>query len=466
MWPRSTEVFPALDVAIENVSPRSRLFALPPAELGTDRVEGLISYITRLARAHAVRPRSLIRREFVKACRSPEQLRCSARHSRDVRTMDGLGPYAEIFAALTAELTTVPAVRHLTLLPLADLLPRTSAGVIASRSRWCPDCLAEMTAAGGEVWRPLLWSLDLYQFCHQHRRPLVAHCGTCGKVQPFLPLLPELGHCPYCKAPLSGNHRDPTDPEPTEIDISVAGLLADLVAHLPELDGIATRARFVGFLKAAVEDVTGGNRVAFCERVGLRRWAIKNWLTRDQKPSLPQLVSLALGTGVSVPAMFQLDAACSSPPASPRPAVLRNRTKHPRLSEARRRALATTLAKIVSDHRNAGSAAEVARSIGLTASSLRYWFPEACAAICAKHVKARRDAVKRRREADYRVVGDVVREIARRGEYPGRRKVNEVLAGRHLSLAQPDMMEAYKTALQDLCGGHPEPKALTGRLIW
>lgn len=456
MQPRSDEVLPALDISVGDMPPRSHLFALPPVGLGTDRVEGLISYITRLARAHSVRPRSLIRCEFVKACRSPEQLRCSARHSRDVRTMDGLGRYAEIFGALTTELTTVPAVRHLTLLPLANLLPPTSAGLIASQLRWCPDCFAEMIAQGQDVWRPLLWSLDLYRICHRHRRPLDTHCGTCGKIQPFLPLLPELDRCPYCRASLSGGNPEHSDLGSAEaqpdVDMSIAQLLADMVANLPELDGIATLERFREFLRAAIEDVSGGNRVRFCELVGLRRWAVKNWLTRNERPSLPQLVSLALGTGASIPAMFQIESTCSVPCISNKPATTRDRARRTGMTEGERRVLASKLAEIANDPGRTNSAAEVARSLNLTTSSLRYWFPEAYATICFRHAEATKTAAKLRRERRYRVIGEVVRAIAARGEYPGRRKVNEALARHHLSLAQQDMKDAYRKALRKHIG--------------
>lgn len=134
MWPRSLETLPALDLSIPDLPPRSRLFAMPPAGLGTDHVEGLTSYLTRLARAHAVNPRRLLRDVFAKTCRSPIQLRCAARHVDDIGTMNGVGSYAAIFTLLTTELTTVSGIRHLTFLPLTNLLPRN--GALTAWRRW------------------------------------------------------------------------------------------------------------------------------------------------------------------------------------------------------------------------------------------------------------------------------------------------------------------------------------------
>ncbi len=47
------------------VPPRSRLYGLDPIGMDTPAWEGLISYLVRLARAHCVSPRDLIRLEFM-----------------------------------------------------------------------------------------------------------------------------------------------------------------------------------------------------------------------------------------------------------------------------------------------------------------------------------------------------------------------------------------------------------------
>jgi hypothetical protein len=449
MWPRETEIFPTLDVPVPvDVPPRSRLIALPPVGVGTDGVEGLTSYLTRLARAHAVNPRQLIREEFTKAADDPERIRWPARHAEDAGTMDGHGVYAEMFVSLTAELTTVPAVRYLTLLSLAELLPRTSAGVIARNPHWCPECLAEMVGEGREVWRPLVWSLDLYRVCHRHKRSLVTACSRCGKPQPFIPTFPDLGHCAHCHADLrDGDER--SDAPVTEMDGWIAESLADMVAHLPDFDGMATCERFATFLRAAIDQVADGNRAAFCRRIGLPWWTAKNWLLRGERPSLPAFLSVARGMGLRSADIFVAGTGAPAKVSPTATASVRDRSKRPELNESKRKEVVEILARVQGDPTDTRSMTEIARALGVSCSCLRYWFPIESAAIRAKHAKGQLERVRRRREVEHNTVAEVVRTIAASGQYPGRRKVNEALSARHLSLAQPDMMESYRMAVRE-----------------
>jgi hypothetical protein len=52
------------------MTPRSRLFQPPVMEVGTKDVEGLTSYIVRIAAAHSVSPTSLLRKIY--AVENPE----------------------------------------------------------------------------------------------------------------------------------------------------------------------------------------------------------------------------------------------------------------------------------------------------------------------------------------------------------------------------------------------------------
>lgn len=438
------------------VPPRSRLFALRPVGLGTEHVEALTSYLTRLARAHGVNPRRLIREEFAKAAPNAEHLRWPARHSDDAGTMNGYGVYAETFATITADLTTVPDVRYLTLLPLADLLPRTSASVICRRPRWCPECLAEMVATSVEVARPLVWSLTLYPICHLHGRPLIDRCVTCGRYQPFLPTYPDLTHCAYCGASLIILRRRRTQASPVELRL--AEWLAELVARLRDLDGIATQAHFMGLLKEAIDNRVAGNRAGFCKSIGLPAWTVKNWLLRGERPSLRQLLVVALGMGVRPVALLLEGAADGAQGGNASCLRVGRRSKRRRpLTLRERECLGVAMGAAVVDPEDTRSLAELARTFGFSVSCLRYWFPDECIAVRDKHAEAVTRAVASRRDAERQVVEKVVRQIASRGEYPGRRRVNEALALHHVSLAQQDMVAAYRRAVTD-CGNIPRPR--------
>lgn len=442
MWPTEFTPLEALDLALPEPPPRSRLFALAPRGVGTDMAESLSSYLVRLARAHAVNPRCMVREEFRSLAEA--QLRRPARHADEVASMNGYGQHAQAFAEVTARLTTRPEVRYLTLLPLSDLLPRNGAGVIARQPRWCPECVAEMD----EPFRPLVWALDLYTVCHRHRRLLVAACPSCRKGQPYLPTYPDLAHCAYCGETLHGSPKaTPAAATMSEQDLWMAEALGDLVARLQDLDGTATRERFLAFIAAAVERRSNGNKAAFCREMGLSPWALKNWQTRGERPSLPQLMAVSYGMGTPPAAMF---ASCPGEPGQIR-RVQRSHAPRSRtpLQPSNRRHLADTLSRIAADTADRRSLAQLSRDLKVSASWLRYWFPDECAVVCARRNNAKRQALAERRVGEYEVVANVVRDMTSRAEYPARRKVNEALRGLHLSLAQQDMVEAYRAAVRE-----------------
>lgn len=449
MWPRNPRILPPLDLTLPATPARSRLFALQPMGLGTDHVEGLASYITRLARAHSVNPRRLIREEFVKAYPDPEKLRFVARRADCVGTLDGLGRYAETFADLATELTTLSAVRYLTLLPLVKLLPHNGAGLLARHPRWCPACLGEMICSDKEVARPLVWSLDIYRVCHRHQQYLVATCARCGKAQPFIPIYPDLTHCVHCGGSLGSRQLSASEISVTGIDVWVAESLADLVAGLPYLDGIANRERFIGFLQTAIMKQAGGNRTAFCKQLGLLPWTVKNWLTRGERPSLPQIMAISYGLGVRVSDMFLPMVEHPSQIRQPLPAKIRERAARPQLNGTERLRLTKAITDAANDSADTRSLAELARTLGFTRSCLKYWFPDECTAIRRKHSQASIHAASERRQMDHQKVKATVRDIANRGEYPSARKVSEILNRDGLLLLRPDLTEAYRAAVQE-----------------
>ncbi len=91
----------------------------------------------------------------------------------------------------------------------------------------------------------------------------------------------------------------------------------------------------------------------------------------------------------------------------------------------------------------------IAANLGVGPSCLRYWFPDLCREIGERH----RSAVKERSAANQVLqcarVQEVVRKIQSEGEYPSRRRVNSVLYRERMSLALPQLLKAYLTALHE-----------------
>ncbi|MDA8254101.1 MAG: TniQ family protein [Betaproteobacteria bacterium] len=448
MWPRDPDTFPELESMDFTIPQRSRLYRPMPMGLEADQIEGQLSYLVRLARAHSVNPRRLVRTVFASDNLAIRQLKYAGFFVRHAGTINGLGKYAELFQEETGRLTGASFLRHMSLLPLKELLPPNGAGLLAPKPRWCPCCVGEMVESRDDVYRPLAWSLGLYRVCIRHGVQLQDTCGHCGRPQPFIPRYPDLGRCDHCGGMLASSEQDRST---SRLDLWVSKAICDIVQHLPTLDGTATASRFVAFMKLAVTRFSDGNRVEFCERIGMLPWALTGWLSGRVRPTLPQLLSVCYGLGIMPSKLFLSDpeAVLSDMGDILRsvPEKLFSRVKRPLLGVRVRRKLAKDLDAIINDPEDVRSLPTVAKSLGLTRSCLKYWFPEAYALIQGKHESARKLRMAIRAQYERDTVVSVVRLMRERGEYPSRRKVNTELLKQKMSLIRPELMQAYRQAI-------------------
>lgn len=294
MWPRDPYTFPELESLDFTILQRSRLYRPAPMGAEAGQIEGQLSYLVRLARAHSVNPRRLVRTVFASDNLAIRQLKYAGFFVRHAGTINGFGKYAELFLEETGQLTGASFLRHMSLLSLKELLPPNGAGLLAPKPRWCPCCVGEMVGSHDDVYRPLAWSFDLYRVCVHHGMQLQDTCGHCGRVQPFIPRYPDLGRCDHCGGMLANSAQQESS---SRLDRWVSKAISDIVQHLSALDGAATASRFVAFMKLAVVHFSDGNRAEFCERIGMRPWALTGWLSGGERPTLPQLLSVCYGLG-------------------------------------------------------------------------------------------------------------------------------------------------------------------------
>lgn len=154
-------------------SPRSRLYQPPVAGVGTKDIEGLISYIVRVAAAHSVSPWRLLKKIYAVENTDIKAFMYPSFFNKYSSTINSLGKYAEIFLTDTEKLTGSSQLRNTTLLSLANLLPTKGCGLLLDKPQWCPECINEMLISKKPTYRPLSWSLKLYRACTTHKRALV-----------------------------------------------------------------------------------------------------------------------------------------------------------------------------------------------------------------------------------------------------------------------------------------------------
>ena len=175
------------------------LYSLDPIGIGTPFVEGLSSYLARLAAAHMVSVSALLRRVIINYLPgSGHNLKNTIGSQGIVAKMNGMGVEASTFVDVLEKLTGRHDLRNLTMLPFSWLVSdyRLFSGV----SAWCPYCLESQRAANKTVYYPLLWNLEVLEKCPVHRCRLLKACPYCEAVSSPITFRTVVGHCSKCNA--------------------------------------------------------------------------------------------------------------------------------------------------------------------------------------------------------------------------------------------------------------------------
>ena len=260
------------------------LLPLVPVGIGTPWVEGLSSYVVRLAVAHLVPTRLFVAELF------PRSFGCSPRDAMLGRRgvwLNGMGTTARDVASTLEGFTLQRGLQCLTLRALRELLP--PGRVLALRRRWCPACYARMRRERGACWDPLLWSLAPAQWCPRHRRRLVHLCPSCERPQPWLPRDTSLGWCAWCGHDLARLGGRPASRRLGPHVRRDARICADIVSAIASGASPAAPAELTRALVALAERHDNGNCFAFARRVGVPLDTPRHWM-RAARPRLDHLL--------------------------------------------------------------------------------------------------------------------------------------------------------------------------------
>ena len=427
---------------------RTVLYNIDPVGVSFGLREGLISYMVRLARAHSVRPRDLIRLVVAKGHAEIARLCYNSFYAEYANTVNGLGKYARLFSERMNSLTGRHDLDELTMFPWADLIPDQSEGFIARHRRWCPQCMADQIAEHGESFDPLVWSLDQYRNCTIHGMPLQSHCPHCGQLQDFIPSLPTLDQCCKCGGSLAVRGATCGG------DISRETLVVSLVNALHNAKKSNLKVEFQRELHRVVNEQYVGNRAALCRALKWNPWALKGWLDRKQRVSFPKLIELMSTHDLRIPGLGWTGS--SSKGASTNLGKLSKRSMRPMLSSVELCALQNTL-KLELLAKEPRSISVVARNAGLTRSALRYWFPEECVAIVNLRKSIRDCHAIQARQARHSIVLRAVCELRRQGLPVTRRAIDRSIRSTGLALARPEIRQAFVTERNRALAPYIEP---------
>jgi hypothetical protein len=429
------------------VPQRSRLFGLEPIGIGTPECEGLISYLVRLARAHCMSPRDLIRLEFMWRYSRQEGIRSSGFFTEYSKTLNSVGEYASGFVRLAEELTGRSDLRYLTMLPWRGVIPDVGTGLLAKEPKWCRQCLSVQRDSKQDRYTPLAWSLHLYNVCALHGIRMTDRCPSCARKQPFIPRLPMQDHCDHCGGWLGQQKSFDEAVAPTQREIWLAKAIADMVSHGAYADEHVTQQRLQSILSGFVADYAEGNKRQLSRMLGLTEASMVCWIVKGKKPLLPQLLDMCHQFGLLPTEMFNgMQPRAISCAGSQRKLYrIKGRLD---LGVQERKRLRMKLAEIANDLSDHRSLRDVSSALGVRKTYLIYWFKELCVAVTGKYRATTRRQMATRWEIEAQCVKEAVAKLCRDGISPSRRKVEKEI--RPLSLHRARLLDVYKKTIR--CG--------------
>jgi len=275
---------------------------------------------------------------------------------------------------------------------------------------------------------------------------MAERCPHCFKSQPFVPKFPEQGICNECLHSLAsmeaGTVRRAAVPSSSEKWVSKT--IGDMIAHHSKRIPIPTLDDLRKALKAHVNDLADGNRADFCRKMGLPTRALNGWMNKGERPSMSVLLDVCCGLGIQ-PQNLGLPDAHS--PSAARPTVATEKVKFRVLRRglncAQREGLREQLEVLLTND-ECFSVSKIASGLGVSAKSLRYWFPSMCEQLSTRHRLAVASRSKLHQAAQMHRVEMIVRSLRDAGRYPSRRKLSEVLRLEGMSLAQPHLGDEFR----------------------
>jgi len=268
---------------------RSALYHLPPLGGGTWYAESLTSYLSRLAEAHLLSVRTLVREVFLS-----QKLRMKRANPTPHfwwmygRMINGTSSWARWWAAKTARLTghhdllLHNLVRWGTVLSVKNLMRPTAA--------WCAECLTQQRHVHQPIHMLLLWAIAVVKICPRHGVTLSECCPACARTQHPLEPSTRLGYCAHCRSWLGDvppSHTPPDDPEQRWI----AEQVGDLVGY-PLVPTLNTPR--VSFTRTLTEFLRrhDGRFPTLAHAVHFPEFTLRKWVAEQTKPQLATLLQL------------------------------------------------------------------------------------------------------------------------------------------------------------------------------
>ncbi|KRE73916.1 TniQ family protein [Paenibacillus sp. Soil750] len=232
---------------------RSVLYPLKPIGLGTPYMECPSSYIIRLAEAHSVRLKEIVKIAL--------QANGAAIQDPSVKKLNGMGfNVANILKGLEM-VTSRNDLKLLGTLNWKGFIKNKN--INKDHKTWCPNCFESWKRIGYILYEPLIWQISGIEFCYKHNTRLVSHCHSCKESLEVCSDLERIGYCPKCSAYL-GKYKINKEYRMTPVEKEKADYVAESIVNARNIAELKPERHDQAItLKQVTDIVDRNNSVAF-----------------------------------------------------------------------------------------------------------------------------------------------------------------------------------------------------------
>lgn len=295
------ELLESFDIPSVKVPPRSRLASIDPKGMNSSHCEALISYITRLAGAHVLRPNVLVKEIILPLTEINLDTSSCNFNTSTSRTINSYTRYASTVSQAIEKLTLQKNLKYLTFLAWGDLFDPKGSRLLRDHVAICPECLDEWERTGAEIYYPMIWYLRAARICSRHHRDLKETCPSCDKSQNFVAHHAMLGYCTHCGAWLGTPSKKNSAPTSTRAvsdrDKFMTEALEQMIANNSTAEAYASHELFIERLELYCQALTNGNMNRFEIRLGFNKNLVVSWADKLRRPRIDLFLELCFRLG-------------------------------------------------------------------------------------------------------------------------------------------------------------------------
>lgn len=263
-----------------------RLFNIEPIGIGTPYVESLPSYIKRLAEAHSISPRTLLKYEILPEIR--EYLNTVLYSHNKYLLSISSNRIKDVIRVLEIK-TNNKDIHNLSMSKLSGFInPRY---LFRNNAAWCPLCYEKSKQYHEPVYEQLIWAISDIDTCGIHGIRLHEKCPHCHNQIKHYNTSSRVGYCYHCNHWLGSDKPDSNSyADFNEWDIWRIDNIGSILTDIRNINLSAKSCLSRNILE--ILNLTGFSRAQLGKEIGVSPSSIRDWAIFYKKPTLNSVLLL------------------------------------------------------------------------------------------------------------------------------------------------------------------------------